>query len=411
LSWTLKTLDQLGHVSRGRSRHRPRDAQHLYGGPHPFVQTGDIKAAQLYLNNYSQTYSEAGLSQSKKWPAGTLCITIAANIAETAILGIDSCFPDSVIGFVADEKESDVRFVKYKLDVVKQVFQRVSQGAAQDNLSQEKLLSIPLSVPSVAEQRRIADRLSIYDDLIENNRRRMELLEASARHMYEEWFVRLRFPGHEHTKFTNGVPEGWERKTVAELVELGELELQTGPFGTQLKASDYSSEGIPVINVRNIGLGNIRQDKLEFIPEQVAERLHKHVLAKGDIVFGRKGAVDRHVLIRSLQHGWVQGSDCIRMRSSSERISSTLMSLAFRSEHHKEWMLVQCSNKATMASLNQEVLGRIKQLIPGENIRQIFIEILSPILSQIDNLEIQNERLAAARDILLPRLMSGKVPV
>jgi type I restriction enzyme S subunit len=170
----------------------------------------------LYLSNFSQTYSEAGLAQSKKWPAGTLCITIAANIAETAILGIDACFPDSVIGFIADENESDVRFVKYKLDFVKQTFQKVSQGAAQDNLSQEKLLSIPLLVPSVAEQRDIADVLSSYDDLIENNRRRMELLEASARHLYEEWFVRLRFPGHEHTKIVNGVPEGWESRSLGD---------------------------------------------------------------------------------------------------------------------------------------------------------------------------------------------------
>ena len=90
-------LDQLGTVSRGRSRHRPRDAAFLYGGPYPFVQTGDVKHAGLYLRDYDQTYSEAGLAQSKLWPAGTLCITIAANIAETSILGIEACFPDSII--------------------------------------------------------------------------------------------------------------------------------------------------------------------------------------------------------------------------------------------------------------------------------------------------------------------------
>ena len=91
------TLDQLGTVSRGRSRHRPRDAAFLYGGPYPFVQTGDVKRSGLYLRDYDQTYSEAGLAQSKLWPAGTLCITIAANIAETSILGIEACFPDSII--------------------------------------------------------------------------------------------------------------------------------------------------------------------------------------------------------------------------------------------------------------------------------------------------------------------------
>jgi type I restriction enzyme S subunit len=113
MSWEEKRLDDLGLVARGRSRHRPRDAAHLYGGPFPFVQTGDVKHADLYLTSYSQTYNEAGLEQSKLWPQGTLCITIAANIAETAILGFDACFPDSVIGFVGDESQCDVRFIKY----------------------------------------------------------------------------------------------------------------------------------------------------------------------------------------------------------------------------------------------------------------------------------------------------------
>ncbi len=88
MSWELKSIDQLGYVSRGRSRHRPRDAAHLYGGPYPFIQTGDVKHANLYVTDYSQTYSEEGLAQSRMWETGTLCITIAANIADTAIRGV-----------------------------------------------------------------------------------------------------------------------------------------------------------------------------------------------------------------------------------------------------------------------------------------------------------------------------------
>ena len=212
MSWQTKRLDQLGTVSRGRSRHRPRDAAYLYGGPHPFVQTGDVKHAGLYITDHTQTYSDAGLEQSRLWPTGTLCITIAANIADTAILGIDACFPDSVIGFNADPHQADARFVKYLFDAtIKRRAQQFSQGATQDNLSQEKLLSLEFNIPRVDEQTRIADILSTYDDLIENNRRRMALLEESARLLYREWFVRLRFPGHEHTRVTDGVPEGWER--------------------------------------------------------------------------------------------------------------------------------------------------------------------------------------------------------
>jgi type I restriction enzyme, S subunit len=147
------TLDQLGEISRGRSRHRPGDAAFLYGGPHPFVQTGDVKRAGLYLTEYEQTYSEAGLAQSRLWPAGTLCITIAANIADTAILGIDACFPDSVIGFTADPEKADTRFIKYLFDAVLEMrFLSFTQGAAQDNLSQEKLLSIKFPVSELRIQ-------------------------------------------------------------------------------------------------------------------------------------------------------------------------------------------------------------------------------------------------------------------
>ena len=148
MSWMPQRLDQLGYLSRGRSRHRPRDAAHLYDGPYPFIQTGDVKHAGLYITEYQQTYSEAGLEQSRLWPAGTLCITIAANIADTAILGFDACFPDSVIGFIPDEKKTDVRFVKYLFDAtIQRRVQQFTQGAAQDNLSQEKLLSIDFFVP------------------------------------------------------------------------------------------------------------------------------------------------------------------------------------------------------------------------------------------------------------------------
>jgi type I restriction enzyme S subunit len=121
MKWTGKTLQELGKVGRGKSCHRPRNAPHLYGGQYPFVQTGDVQAARFYINDYSQTYSEAGLAQSKLWSKDTLCISIVgANTTATAILGIEACFPDSVIGFIANEEVSDVKFVKYALEQLRE---------------------------------------------------------------------------------------------------------------------------------------------------------------------------------------------------------------------------------------------------------------------------------------------------
>jgi type I restriction enzyme S subunit len=130
-------LNDLGKVGRGKSKHRPRNDESLYGGHFPFVQTGDVKAANFYLNEYSQTYNEKGLAQSKLWKKGTLLITIAANIGDTAILDIDACFPDSIVGFEAYESISDVRYVKYYLDYIKLELEAISRGTTQDTLRLE----------------------------------------------------------------------------------------------------------------------------------------------------------------------------------------------------------------------------------------------------------------------------------
>ncbi len=203
--WKEHKLNELGKVNRGKSKHRPRNEPSLYGGVYPFIQTGDIKAANFYISDYSQTYNEKGLKQSKLWKKGTLCITIAANIAETAILGIDACFPDSIIGFVADENKSDVRFIKYHFDLLKLHLQSISQGTTQDNLSQEKLLKFVFTVPEdVKHQEHIADVISSYDELVELNNQRIKVLEETASQLYKEWFLRMRFPNYKNTSLKKG---------------------------------------------------------------------------------------------------------------------------------------------------------------------------------------------------------------
>ncbi len=141
-------------------------------------------------------------------------MTIAgANTAKTAIMRIEACFPDSIVGFVPDQTKSDIHFVKYSLDMMRQRFLAVSRGATQDNLSLDKLLSFPIPTPDVEEQRRIGTILSAYDELIENSRRRIRVLEAMARTLYREWFVSEGLPG-----FLRG--EGVEKGHLAGLCAL-----------------------------------------------------------------------------------------------------------------------------------------------------------------------------------------------
>ena len=175
------------------------------------------------------------------------------------------------------------------------------------------------------------------------------------------------------------------RIPVAKLIAAGEAELKTGPFGTQLKASEYTEEGTPVINVRNIGMGSIKTDKLEFISNVTRDRLSSHLLRRGDIVFGRKGAVERHVFIRKGQDGWFQGSDCLRLRFNSPRVEPLFASYFFVTEEHQRWMMNQCSHGATMSSLNQEILERIELPLPSIAVQRRIAGILSAYDELIEN--------------------------
>ncbi|PWR18402.1 restriction endonuclease subunit S [Zavarzinia aquatilis] len=189
--WRTAKLGELGEVNRGRSRHRPRDAAHLYGGAYPFIQTGDIKAANGRITRHSQNYSEAGLRQSRLWPAGTMVITIAANIAETAILSYPACFPDSVVGFIANNNKADARFIEYQFRQLRRLIQHenVGTGSVQDNINLQTLERLELKVPPICEQIAIASTLGALDDKIELNRRMNETLEAMARAIFKDWFV------------------------------------------------------------------------------------------------------------------------------------------------------------------------------------------------------------------------------
>jgi type I restriction enzyme, S subunit len=168
-------------------------------------------------------------------------------------------------------------------------------------------------------------------------------------------------------------------------IDSGEVKIKTGPFGTQLHASDYVEKGTPVINVRNIGYGRIKTEKLEYINEETVQRLSSHLLKYNDIVFGRKGAVDRHALIGSNQQGWFQGSDCLRIRIKSRSLDPHFLSYYFLTENHKKWMLAQCSHGATMASLNQDIISRISLNLPNIQIQQKIASILSSYDDLIEN--------------------------
>src|SRR5258708_5828752 len=185
--WPTKPLREVGQLDRGRSRHRPRDEAKLYGGSYLFIQTSDVSNANGRITSYSQTYSELGLAQSRMWPAGTLCITIAANIGKTGVLTFPACFPDSIVGFIpGDQVRTD--FVRYWFLTVQSRLEEQAPQAAQKNINLRIVGDLSVPLPPMAEQERILKLLDEADELrklrAEADRRTAALIPALFHEMF-----------------------------------------------------------------------------------------------------------------------------------------------------------------------------------------------------------------------------------
>ena len=404
--WKPAKLDELGFVGRGKSRHRPRNAAFLYGGRYPFFQTGDIKAANFYLTEYSQTYSEEGLAQSKLWKQGTLCITIAANIAESAILGIEGCFPDSVVGFVPDADKADVRFIKYYLEILKLRMQNISHGATQDNLSLDKLLSFDFLVPPLPIQRRIASILFAYDDLIENSQRRIKILESMARAIYREWFVHFRFPGHEnHPRVASPlgeIPQGWEVK------KLGDICTRMESGGTPKRSTmEYWDDG----EIDWYKTGELWDAFLFEAQEKITARGQRESTARlfepgtilmaiyGSPTVGRMGILTTHASCNQAALGLV----------ADKRIISQayLYFVLFSLRDHFNGL----AQGAAQQNISKEKVSGAMAVVPSHQVLDSFDIQAVPLFEQVRTLQQQTQTLRRTRDLLLPRLLSGQIDV
>lgn len=393
--WKLRKLNELGFVGRGKSRHRPRNAPELYGGPYPFVQTADIMNSEFYITRYSQTYSEAGLAQSKLWEPNTLCITNAgANTGESAILRIRACFPDSVIAFIADDRQSDVRFVKYYLDTIIEQIRAITRGATQDNLSVDKLLTFDIPTPPVDTQRKIGSILSAYDDLIENNTRRIAILEEMAQAIYREWFVNFRFPGHENVELIDSplgkIPERWE---IVRLVDCCELVMGQSP-----KSEFYNETGA--------GLP-FHQGVTNFGPRYPTHKAfctaQSRIAAEGDILFSVRAPVGR-INIANTKIIIGRGVSAIRRNDKAQVFLFHQLKHKFKEED-------MMGGGTIFKSVTKDDLETLSLVNPSADVLAAFEATVGASFTLYDNLTRKNEILRTTRDLLLPKLISGQLDV
>ena len=186
MDWEIKPLSELGELNRGVSKARPRNSPELLGGPYPLIQTGEVANAKTYITSFNSTYSEKGLAQSKMWPKGTLCITIAANIAQTSILTFDACFPDSVVGFISRNMTNEL-FIHYWFSFFQKILDEQAPQVAQKNINLKILSELNVIVPPLSLQNQFAafvERVDQQKQTVQESLKKLELLKKALMQEY-----------------------------------------------------------------------------------------------------------------------------------------------------------------------------------------------------------------------------------
>jgi type I restriction enzyme S subunit len=418
--WEIKTLNQLGDFRRGKSKHRPRNDKRLFNnGNYPLVQTGEITSANLFIRNHSAMYNEFGLKQSKLWDKNTLCITIAANIAETALLGYPMCFPDSIVGFNAYPEESSEMFMHYVFTYIKKSIQNSATGSIQDNINVDYLTSLNFRIPKKKYQDKVVRILSALDKKIETNNNINSELEALAKTLYEYWFVQFDFPDadgkpyktsggkmHWNERLKREIPEDWQNLT------LGEVVASTGT-GLNPRDNFVLGEGNNFyVTIKNIEQGRVILDnKCDKISDQSLEIINKRSdLRIGDILFTSIEPVGITYLILEKPKNWNINESVFTIRPDYEKVTSEFLFMFLSGDYIKSYTK-NVSAGSIHKGIRHSLLKDCQFILPERNTVDEFTLKVQPILKKLDLIQKENQKLIELRDWLLPMLMNGQVKV
>ena len=267
--------------------------------------------------------------------------------------------------------------------------------------------------PPLNEQKKIAryidDKAAIIEARIKKEAALIDRMQSYKQSLITETVTKGLHPEvarkDSGVEWIGEIPASWKMERLKFLAEV-----KTGPFGTQLKATEYVAEGTPCINVKNIGYGSIKSDDLDFVPPSVVKRLNEHILRPGDIVFARKGSIDKHAITTESESGWLQGSDCIRVRLQAD-LDHNFFNYYLANSGLK-YYLASLSNGATMASLNGAMIEDLLILLPTAVEQREIASFLDTKCAAIDadiaKRRALIERLSAYKRSLIYEVVTGK---
>ena len=403
--WMLTRVSEMADIISGGT---PKtEISEYWNGDIPWLSVKDFSGDAKRVYSSEKSITEKGLNNSATqllYP-GDIIISARGTVGEVAQIGRAMAFNQSCYGLRAkDSYSSD--FLYYVLKYQVKYLKAVANGAVFDTIVLNTFDKMKLYVPELYIQKKIAKILPAYEDLIEANNRRIELLEQTAQELYQEWFVRFRFPEHEKVKFENGLPEGWD------VVKLGDyVEIKGGkrlPEGKSLCSEETEH---PYIRIRDITSSKFicLNENLEYIDNETFDIIKRFTVKPKDILISIVGTIGAIACVGKSLKGANLTENCIKLININYFTSDFLYH--FLNSDAGKGTIQAGIVGATQPKLPIYNIKRIKLLKPQIDVINKFTMMVEPIDQEIMNLMDHNRNLAVQRDLLLPRLISGKLEV
>lgn len=400
----IRTIESLCEKMTSGGTPSRKKPEFYINGTIPWIKTGELHG--WYIDDAEESITEDAIlnSSAKLFPPETILMAMYGQgdtITSVGILGREAATNQACCAMIVDKGVCVPHFLLYSLKYHKEHLLKLAQGASQRNLSVTKIKSFKIPVPPLETQQKIAAVLSAYDDAIENNTRRIALLEEAAQALYREWFVEFRYPGHEDVPLVESdlgmIPQGWE---VVKLPKIAKINPESIKKGHEPKHIQY-------INISSVSTGQI--DELERLAYDDAPGRARRIVKHGDTIWAMvRPNLKSYALIVNPDNDWIASTGFAVI--SPRKVPFTYLYYALTTEDFAEYLANSVSGAAYPA-VNTDDFKRANILLADKDLINRFHEIVESMVLQSALLKRENNFLREARDGLLPRLVSGEIDI
>lgn len=403
-------ISDLGKIVTGKTP--PTKQQEFYGNKYPFITPTDINERKYCKTE--RYISEIGRKKfsTSFLPKKSICFTCIASLGKICVTDRDSLTNQQINSIIVNQEKFDTDYVYYLLKYDTERIKKYASGVATPIINKRIFSEIKVDTPALKTQQKIASILSAFDDLIENNTRRIAILEEMARLIYREWFEHYRYPGHEKDKMVDSstelgeVPEGWGIGTIGDLYDV-----KSGFAFKSKKLVDQGAFG--VIKIGNIQSGDIDVEGVQFIEnDEIPDRASKFKLHPGDVLIAMTGAkVGKVGIMPKTKNPYYLNQRVGKYIGKNDLLKSHLYLYTFLNSREAQANIEHLAQGAAQPNISATDLKSLKLSIPPAKIINEFEQLTLPMRDEMLTLRQKNVKLKETRDLLLPKLISGKVEV